>query len=78
MLAKGRRPGDHNFFAAVARPYDAQSREWYAISPMRSILDTATNAWEAAFASSWDRPAVWVHGDVAPSNLLVMKGSSPR
>ncbi|HEY2552807.1 MAG TPA: phosphotransferase [Streptosporangiaceae bacterium] len=30
--------------------------------------------WDAALDSDWERPAVWVHGDVAPSNVLVADG----
>jgi aminoglycoside phosphotransferase (APT) family kinase protein len=28
--------------------------------------------WEAALASTWQEPGVWVHGDVAANNLLVL------
>ncbi len=27
--------------------------------------------WDVACASRWDRPPVWVHGDIAPGNFLV-------
>jgi aminoglycoside phosphotransferase (APT) family kinase protein len=30
--------------------------------------------WADAMASPWDRPGVWVHGDVAAGNLLVRDG----
>jgi aminoglycoside phosphotransferase (APT) family kinase protein len=30
--------------------------------------------WEAALAATWNGPPVWVHGDVAPGNLLVRGG----
>lgn len=37
----------------------------------RNVLKTI---WETALATTWtDRP-VWVHGDVAPTNMLVMDG----
>jgi len=36
--------------------------------------DAATAVWEAALATVWERPPVWVHGDIANSNLLVMNG----
>ena len=36
--------------------------------------DVATDVLDLALASGWDRPPVWVHGDVAPSNLLVAEG----
>lgn len=34
----------------------------------------ALAVWEAALASSWDRPPVWVHGDIAVGNLLARDG----
>ena len=30
--------------------------------------------WDAALATSWQGPPVWVHGDIAESNLLVKEG----
>ncbi|MET0295198.1 MAG: aminoglycoside phosphotransferase family protein [Phenylobacterium sp.] len=30
--------------------------------------------WEAALGAQWEAEAVWVHGDVAPGNLLVAEG----
>jgi aminoglycoside phosphotransferase (APT) family kinase protein len=34
----------------------------------------ATEVWTAALSSRWDRPPVWVHGDVAVGNLLATEG----
>ena len=34
----------------------------------------ARKVWEAALASEWEQPPVWVHGDVTGSNLLVRDG----
>ncbi len=32
-------------------------------------------AWQAAVAApSWDRPPVWLHGDLHPANILVHEG----
>jgi aminoglycoside phosphotransferase (APT) family kinase protein len=37
--------------------------------------DAATAAWEAALrAPPWDRPPVWVHGDLQSGNLLAVRG----
>jgi aminoglycoside phosphotransferase (APT) family kinase protein len=72
---QGPEPGDHCFFrGGPLDPYDAQSRDSIAVVAGEIDPGLATGAWEAALASSWDRPAVWVHGDVAPSNLLAMSG----
>jgi aminoglycoside phosphotransferase (APT) family kinase protein len=58
-----------------ARPlamHDAATRE--ALSRLHGEIDVvaATQAWERALdAPAWDRPPVWVHGDLLASNLLV-------
>ncbi|MFF3906219.1 aminoglycoside phosphotransferase family protein [Streptomyces sp. NPDC001848] len=37
--------------------------------------DAVTEVWEAALAApAWDRPPVWVHGDLAVGNLLAVDG----
>jgi len=63
--------GRHNFFrGGDLRAYDRETR---------SLLDTigarsdaaALRIWEAALVSRWNRPGVWVHGDLAPDNLLI-------
>jgi aminoglycoside phosphotransferase (APT) family kinase protein len=36
--------------------------------------DAVTEVWDTALASRWERPPVWVHGDVVGSNLLVADG----
>lgn len=55
--------------------WDSQSRE--AIQLLGSELDAyaATEVWEAALASRWESSPLWVHGDVAPSNLIVAEGT---
>jgi aminoglycoside phosphotransferase (APT) family kinase protein len=44
--------------------------------------DAAVAVWESALAApSWNRPLVWIHGDLFPSNLLAERrsiGSSHR
>ena len=48
-----------------------------ATAAVHGMLDTGaiTAAWEAALeAPEWDRPPVWVHGDLLPGNLLVERG----
>jgi aminoglycoside phosphotransferase (APT) family kinase protein len=37
--------------------------------------DSATAVWEAALAAPvWDRPPVWIHGDLYPANILAAHG----
>ena len=47
-----------------------------SIPEMSDVIDAAraSEAWAAAMASVWTRDPVWVHGDVSPSNLLVIAG----
>ncbi len=69
-------PGAHNSNRGeplAAR--DAGTRQ--AIAALHSDIDTAaaTSAWEAALhAPPWDRAPVWVHGDLAATNLLARDG----
>jgi aminoglycoside phosphotransferase (APT) family kinase protein len=73
--SQGPEPGDHNFFrGGPLGTYDAQARESIALLADEIDSETATQTWDAALASEWDRPPVWVHGDVAPSNLLLRNG----
>ena len=72
---EGPPPGPHNFFRGGSlATYDAETRR--AISLLKGRIDggAATQIWEAALGSSWNRPSVWVHGDVSAGNLLVRAG----
>lgn len=54
---------------------DTKVRE--AIKSLRGIIDAdaVTAAWEVALnATEWDRPPVWIHGDLLPGNLIVEQG----
>jgi aminoglycoside phosphotransferase (APT) family kinase protein len=54
---------------------DAETRT--AIDELRGVIDTgaATAAWERALdAPAWPGPAVWIHGDLSPGNLLCVDG----
>lgn len=54
---------------------DAPTRD--AIGKLHTIIDTeaVTAAWEAALrAPRWTGPAVWIHGDLQPGNLLTVRG----
>jgi len=73
--AGGPPPGSHNFFRGGSlKVYDAQTRE--ALMRLDGQVDTqlATKVWDAALSTSWQRPPVWFHGDVAYGNLLVRNG----
>lgn len=73
--ADGPPPGAHNFHrGGDLSVYDVETRN--AIAALEGEIDTAgaVSTWEAAISSTWQRTPVWVHGDVAPGNLLVRAG----
>jgi aminoglycoside phosphotransferase (APT) family kinase protein len=47
-----------------------------ALAALKGRIDTdlAREVWDAALATTWDRPPVWFHGDIANGNLLVRDG----
>ena len=67
--------GQHNFHrGGQLEVYDGETRA--ALAALRGHIDTvaAEQVWAAALGSRWQRPPVWVHGDVACGNLLVANG----
>jgi aminoglycoside phosphotransferase (APT) family kinase protein len=73
--AGGPAAGAHSFFrGGPLVTLDADARQ--AIVTLAGELDAeaATAVWEAALATVSQSPAVWVHGDIANSNLLVENG----
>lgn len=73
--AGGPVPGPHNFHRGGALGiYDGQTRQAIAALKGKIDVDAATAVWEAALASAWQRPLVWVHGDISAGNLLVQAG----
>ena len=71
----GPSPGPRNGFRGGAlSTYDKETT--LAIAALAGAIDAdrAMATWRAALATSWDRPAVWVHGDITGSNLLIVDG----
>ncbi|MGF1474082.1 MAG: aminoglycoside phosphotransferase family protein [Geminicoccaceae bacterium] len=69
------RPGDGNFHrGGPLQVYDAEARA--AIERLADGWDETTliSIWERGLASAWTGEPVWIHGDVAPGNLLVKEG----
>lgn len=67
--------GEHSFYrGASLAHYDAETRE--SVTKLGDMLDgrRALEAWDAALATTWQEPPVWVHGDMATGNLLVRDG----
>lgn len=69
-------PGAHNFWRGVPlAARDAMTRR--CIHESEGLVDTEAirRAWERDLAASvWDAAPTWLHGDLAPDNLLLMAG----
>ncbi len=67
--------GDHSFGrGGPLTHYSRDVLDCLAGLPSDVEEDAVVAMWEAAVARPWDGPAVWFHGDMAPSNLLVRDG----
>jgi aminoglycoside phosphotransferase (APT) family kinase protein len=67
--------GPHNFYrGGPLATYEAETRRTLATLSDTIDVKAALAVWEAGLATSWHRPPVWVHGDVAVGNLLVHEG----
>ncbi len=67
--------GEHNFYRGGSLTvYDEESR--YAIENNKDIFNenVLIEIWGLAIDSKWDSEPVWVHGDIAPGNILVKDG----
>jgi aminoglycoside phosphotransferase (APT) family kinase protein len=68
-------PGMHSFNrGGPLANFDEETRA--AIESLRGTIDTsaAREVWNAALEAPWRDDPVWVHGDVAVTNLLVRDG----
>lgn len=67
--------GPHNFHrGGDLAVYDGQTRA--AVETLGGQIDgaAALALWDAALTTRWTAQPVWIHGDVAPGNLLVRDG----
>jgi aminoglycoside phosphotransferase (APT) family kinase protein len=67
--------GPHNFHRGGSLAvYDTETRQ--SIETLADMIDVAgvTEVWDMALSTSWQGPPVWVHGDIAESNLLMTDG----
>ena len=55
--------------------WDEQTRNTIDLLAQHIDARAALGVWEAALASPWQQRPVWVHGDVAASNLLLSGGA---
>jgi aminoglycoside phosphotransferase (APT) family kinase protein len=68
-------PGEHNFYrGGDLAIYETETREAIKILGDKINVDAVTSVWNAARASTWHNPPVWIHGDIATGNLLVKNG----
>lgn len=73
--AGGQAAGPHNFHrGGDLQIYSAETVA--AIAELGDEIDgdVAAAIWNDALSSRWERPPVWIHGDIAPGNLLVADG----
>jgi aminoglycoside phosphotransferase (APT) family kinase protein len=68
-------PGNHNFFrGGPLNVYSEETLEAISVLPARTDHARAHHIWNDALEAHWDQSPVWVHGDVTPSNLLILDG----
>lgn len=74
--AGGPAPGEHNFFRGIPLAgRDPATRASIAALAGEIDVDAVTAAWEEALrAPDWQRPPVWIHGDLDSRNLIVEDG----
>ncbi|MFL9989223.1 aminoglycoside phosphotransferase family protein [Paraburkholderia sediminicola] len=73
--ADGPPPGVHSFYRGGSlATYDTDTRQAITVLKEKIDVDAAIEVWEAALATTWQSPAVWIHGDISAGNLLVQEG----
>lgn len=73
--SEGPLAGEHNFYRGGSiAVYDGESR--YAIENNKDVFNEQVlkEIWESALDSKWEMEPVWVHGDIAPGNILIQDG----
>lgn len=74
-LPGGPGPGAHSFGrGGPLATYDAEVREALTILENGIDVGRARSIWDRALGQYFDGPPAWLHGDVAPSNLLARHG----
>jgi aminoglycoside phosphotransferase (APT) family kinase protein len=67
--------GPHNFHRGGSLSiYDAETRR--SIGTLADEIDATavTEVWDTGLEASWQGPPVWIHGDIAETNLLIKGG----
>ena len=69
-------PGLHSFHrGGDLSHYDGEVRQALVALTDKIDIQAAKEIWETALATSWERPPVWVHGDISVGNQLVRDGT---
>lgn len=67
--------GPHNFYrGGDLSVYDSETKEALDKLEGKINIEKCQLIWEQALLSKWDSEPIWVHGDIAPGNLLVQNG----
>lgn len=67
--------GKQNFYrGSPLSIYDNETKQ--ALQLLHGKINTALalDIWNTAKATNWQQPAVWLHGDINPDNLLIKNG----
>jgi len=73
--AGGPRAGVHNFHrGGNLAVYDDETRQAISVLADETNRLAITEVWNKALSTTWQKPPVWVHGDVSSGNLLVADG----
>lgn len=71
----GPQSGLHNFYRGGSlRMYDEETQHAMSALEDMSDIEKVVAVWEAALNTTWNKPPVWIHGDVHPTNLLMKDG----
>ena len=64
--------GDHNFYRGSSpKVYHEEVAEALEKLSCKLPVDKLQIIWDKAISSNWDKKLVWIHGDIAPGNLIV-------
>ena len=71
----GPKPGLHNWWRGdPVSVYDKDTQQ--QIASLTDIINTdkAMTLWKSACRTTWNRPSVWIHGDLAVGNMVLLDG----
>lgn len=67
--------GFHSFYRGGSLSvYDAETKKAIAILQKKIDTESVFDIWENALRTTWNKPPVWVHGDISAGNLLLQNG----